>query len=258
MLRRASAVTVVSRELSEWAVRAGAVAERVHVIPNGADPAAYAGVDRQAAREELGLAGFVVGFVGSLKQWHGVDVLLEAFARLRAEHDDARLLVVGTGPEEEVLKKQATALGLNGTVRFTGAVPHEQVPTLVRAMDLAVAPFRRQEHFYFSPIKLFEYMMGGVCIAASNLGQIAEVLDDGRTGVLVEPDDPVALGGVLKRLYRDAEARAALGRNARAVALARHTWQQTAETLGRVLEACRRGGERAAKADSVSAAGGGC
>ena len=96
--------------------------------------------------------------------------------------------------------------------------------------------------FFGSPTKLFEYMAMGKAIAASALDQIAEVLEHGRTALLVAPGDSVELAAAIRRLAGDPPLRAELGRNARAAALARHTWRQNA---ARVLH-CTASGERAA------------
>jgi glycosyltransferase involved in cell wall biosynthesis len=236
---RADALLVVSVPLAEQLTATGISWDKIHVVSNGADLAAFeAAPARRVCRAALGLdAEFVVGFAGSLKVWHGVDTLLTAFARLLAETPEARLLIVGTGPSESWLREMALQLGIKHAVMFTGAVPHEQMPRLLRAMDVAVAPFKPVDNFYFSPIKLFEYMAAGVCVVASRLGQIAEVIDDGANGVLCVPDATDDLHATLSKMHRSPALRRRLGAAALETVRTRYTWSHTARAVSRVIEA---------------------
>jgi len=162
VLAKADAILVVSSPLGDRLTSMGVAPEKIHVIQNGVDIRQYEALPSHVdCKARLGLNGrFVVGFSGSLKAWHGVDDLLTAFGMLFERAPNARLLIVGTGPMEAALKNAAQSMGLGEAVVFTGAVQHECVPALLRAMDVAVAPFKRVENFYFSPIKLFEYRWG--------------------------------------------------------------------------------------------------
>jgi glycosyltransferase involved in cell wall biosynthesis len=237
---------VVSRALRDYALERGADPARVFVLPNGVDTRRFRpGESRAAVRARLGfrVGAPVIGFAGSLKPWHGTDLLLEAFAAARRIYRDARLLIIGDGPEAEPLRSQARRLGLDGAALFTGAVPHGDVPELLGAMDVAVAPYRRVPEFYFSPLKLYEYMAAGLPTIASDAGDIAEVVRDGENGLLVEPDDPAALGATLLRLLGDAALRARLGRAARLQAEGRDWSHNAARVISyaaqrRFMEGC--------------------
>jgi len=251
VLSRADAVTVVSRELADLLRRSGVDEAKIRVIPNGADIERF---DPNAAggspRRRLGLDGqFVVGFAGSLKVWHGVDLLVAAFRRLREADASARLLIVGAGPMEQQLRQTAAAEGLADSVLFTGAVDHALVPGYLSVMDVAVAPFRAVEDFYFSPIKLFEYMAAGRCVVASRLGQIGEIITDGENGLLCRPDDVDSLAAALIRTRRDADLRRRLGLAARTTVENNYTWQRAARSLSELI------GELCAKASAGGAAG---
>jgi glycosyltransferase involved in cell wall biosynthesis len=225
---------VVSRALRDYALERGADRARLFVLPNGVDTRRFRpGASVGAVRARLGIPGGapVVGFAGSLKPWHGTDLLLEAFAAARRRHHEARLLIVGDGPEAEPLRSQARRLGLDGAALFTGAVPHDDVPELLAAMDIAVAPYRRVPDFYFSPLKLYEYMAAGLPTIASDAGDIAEVVREGENGLLVEPDDPAALGATLLRLLDDAPLRVRLGQAARHDAEGRDWGRNAAQVI---------------------------
>lgn len=233
-LDQADAIITVSDELAHRLISIGIPSEKVHVAPNGADDGFFAVTPQAglAARQELGLGNaFVIGFVGSLKPWHGVDVLLRAAALLKREPGAVKLLIVGSGPENERLRRLAEDLNLTSDVIFTGAVEHANIPPLIAAMDVAVAPFRAIDHFYFSPIKLFEYMAAGACVLASRLGQIASVIDHNVDGVLCDPDDATALAAILEHLHSSPALRHKFGQAARAKALAQFNWKHTGELV---------------------------
>jgi glycosyltransferase involved in cell wall biosynthesis len=207
---------------------------RIDVVPNGVDPARFAA--RPAAARAAD--GFTVGFVGTLKPWHGLDVLIEAFGRLARRVPRARLLLVGDGPERARIEAALAARGLSDRVRLTGAVAPEAVPSLLLEMDAAVAPYPDLRPFYFSPLKLFEYMAAEVPVVASRVGQVAEVLEHERTGLLVPAGDATALAVALERLARDRELGGRLGRAGREEVELRHTWDAVAQ---RILEIAKRG-----------------
>jgi glycosyltransferase involved in cell wall biosynthesis len=233
VLRGADRIAVVSNQLGDRLIAEGVDARKVDVVPNGVDPSEFDRLSpRDVIRAELGLSdAFVVGFVGSLKPWHGVDVLLQAFASLTDRDPAARLLLVGTGPAAAELRAAVAEKGLGNRVTFTGAVPHEEVPKFLRAMDVAVAPFLPLEDFYFSPIKLFEYMASGTCVVASRMGQIAEVIHDGIDGLLCLPGDADDLAVQIDRARRSPALRAELAARARTKVLDRYTWRHTAKAL---------------------------
>jgi glycosyltransferase involved in cell wall biosynthesis len=176
------------------------------VIPNGVDAAAFVAADGREIRMRYGLGdATIVGFTGSLKAWHGVNVLLKALFYVPQQ---VRVLIVGDGPERHRLERIAAAPGLNGRVVFTGAVPHSMVPDHVSAMDIAVAPYIFQEGFYFSPLKVGEYLAAGRAVVASAEGDFPLVVGD--AGILVPPGDVAALSKALRRLSAEPELRRGL------------------------------------------------
>ena len=230
------ALLAVSNPLGEWLEQQPEAAGRVHVVPNGVDVSRFQALNKPSLPAEKDLV--TIGFVGSLRPWHGVELLVEAFLRLRQELAPVRLLVVGDGPMREQI--EASCASEHGAVVLTGAVSPTQVPGLLASMDIAVAPYPPMDRCYFSPLKLFEYMAAGVAIAGSASGQVSEVIDDGLTGLLYEPDDTNGLYSVLRRLTDDAGLRRQLGARAREAAVLCHGWDSVA---GRILDLANEYGE---------------
>lgn len=226
----ASVLVAVSEGVATWIRGMTRHADRVHVIPNGVDPTRF-----QPRDPTPGTSGiFTIGFVGSLKAWHGVPILVEALDLLVQRHPRRhQLLVVGDGPQRSSLEEMVARRGLTEQVVFTGAVPPHQIPRLLAGMDVAVAPYPQPgaEGFYFSPLKIFEYLAAGVPTVASRLGQIEEVITDGIHGLLVPPGDPAALAEALERLRRDHTLRRGLAQEGRRRILEHHGWDGTVRTI---------------------------
>ncbi len=224
----AGSLLAVSHPLAGWLRERVANPERVHVVPNGVDTARFGSHVRGVLPGAPGAV--TLGFVGSLRPWHGVERLVAAFLRLRKEGLPVRLLIVGDGPMFDSIRS-ACAEAAEAVV-FAGAVSPQEVPGLLASMDVAVAPYPRMESFYFSPLKLFEYMAAGLAVVASASGQVQEVISDGTTGLLYEPDDSEALCAALRSLVTDAGLRERLGAQARQRAEQEHRWERVA---GRIL-----------------------
>jgi glycosyltransferase involved in cell wall biosynthesis len=240
-LTKADAVFTVSAPLRDHVLALGAEAERVHVLPNGVDPELFRPASRdEALRAKLGLgSGPVLGFLGGLRPWHGVEILPDLLARLSAKHPGAQLLFAGDGQLRGELERRLGELGLSHRAVFTGNLPHEQVPAVVRLFDVALAPYPELDHaFYFSPLKVFEYMACGTAVVASSCGQISEVVRDGENGLLVPPGDLDALTRACDRLLTDSSLRVRLGQAASELIRRKFTWNENAarvEALARQL-----------------------
>jgi glycosyltransferase involved in cell wall biosynthesis len=145
----ATHVLAVSEGVAGWVRRWITAAHRISVVPNGVDPDRFRG-----ARRGTGVDGcFTIGFVGTLKPWHGLEDLIGAFALLHASDPSYRLLIVGDGPERDRLQESVRALSLEDVVLFRGAVDPVEVPDLLGRMDIAVAPYSASVDPYFSPLK---------------------------------------------------------------------------------------------------------
>jgi Glycosyltransferase len=218
----ADQVLAVSNAVADYARGFGA--RSPHVVPNAVNPARFA----EPAQFE---GPFTVGFLGTLKPWHDVATLVDAMALLVRLEPQARLLIVGDGPEREALTHQVAEFGLSGCTEFTGALPAKSVPEQLRRMHVGTAPYRGSDPFYFSPLKLYEYMAAGLPVVASRVGTLDTVVAEARTGRLVPPDDPEALARTLANLAQSPQALRKMGATARHDVLAHHTWDRVAERV---------------------------
>lgn len=189
--------------------REGVPPDKVVVIPNGyvPSPAATAG----DVRAELGLAADapVVAIAAVLRPEKRVDLLLDAFATVRATLPDAHLMIAGDGPCRAALQGQSRALGLAGAVHFLG--PRSDIDGLLRAADVGALCSDREG----SPLLVFECMANGAPVVATAVGGVPDVIEHDRTGLLVPRRDKDALAAALVGLLSDPERRAAMAAAAR-------------------------------------------
>jgi len=236
IFRSSDRVCVVSGVLRDMLLEHGVEAERLLVTPNGVDPDRYGRTSRTEARSELGLPasaeGPVLGFVGYVRDWHRLDLVVDS---LRApELAQARLVVVGEGPALEGLAAQARHARLEGRVHFAGPRPHERVPDLLAAFDVALLP---AINAYASPLKLYEYMAAGLAVLAPAQPNLLEVLADEENALLFPPGDAAGLAAGLARLAGDAQLRRRLGQGARATVVERDlTWRANARRVAAAVE----------------------
>jgi len=196
-------------------------------------------------RERHGLGdGFVVGYSGSFKPWHGVDVLIEAAAELGDR--PVRFLMVGDGPLRVELQARCAALGLADRFVFTGSVPYDQVPRELAAADLCVAPFVPERHgpsrrrgFVLDPLKVFEYLAQAKPTVTIRAPNIEALFEDGVHLRLVDPGDPKALAAAIAEAMDDPERAQATARVGHQRVIERHTWRAHARQLVDLFEQMR-------------------
>lgn len=228
----ATALVAVSDDVASYLEGYPVARGRVHVVPNGVDPARF----HPGVRPALSCSPdvFRVGFVGSLKPWHGLDVLVHAFASLYSQDSGTRLVIVGDGPERNSMGAHLTAHGLLDATDSPGQVAPEEVPAWLACMDVAVAPYPDLNGCYFSPLKVFEYMAAGLPVVASRIGQLTRLIEDEVNGFLCPPADTHSLAARLNRLRTHPGLRAKLGAAGRATVLRDHTWNAVVDRVLRL------------------------
>ena len=200
-------------------------------VPNGVEADRFQPGDGSRVRSELGVATdqCLVGIVCRLDAWKGVDDFLAAAALVARAEPRAAFAVVGgpiIGQEayEDALKQRASDLGLTGRVQFTGwRYGPLEMPAVHRALDVLVLASREPEPF---GLVLLEAMATGKPVVATAHGGPLDIVEDGRTGDLVPPRDPAAMGQAILALLRDPARRARMGTLARERVLASYTAAQ--------------------------------
>lgn len=205
--------------------------QRLVTLPCAADTEAFDVREySDKFQKQLGLNGEpVVMWIGGFYRWHDLKILIDSFARVCEQVPDAKLVLVGDGETRSQVNRQAEERGVREATIMTGAIPHTQIPEMVSIADVVVAPappIGAGEGGTGTPLKLFEYMAAGKAIVASAVSQARDVIENGETGLLVEPADSEAFSGAITSLLNDPAERRRLGLNARKRAEEKHSWQQ--------------------------------
>ena len=240
VLRLATLVYAVSTPLANQVLNLSG--RPALVVPNGADPVKFdvRKTHPETVRERHGVTGKVtVGWSGIIRDWHGLDRLLESVVAV----PNAHLLVVGDGPARGALEEQARRMGVTDRLSITGRVPHAEMPDHIAAMDIAVVSDDRTG--VASPMKLLEYMAMSRPVVAPRLANIADVIRDGEDGVLFTREDPDGMRHALARLVQDAALRQRLGAAARHRIEEDRNWVAIAAHVLESVRAADQGGGRA-------------
>ena len=192
-------------------------------------------------------------YTGSMLAWHGMPDLVGALPSLLEKVPDAALVIAGEATSDEqkelvsALKEAADGCGDPGAVILLGRVPHGDIPAILAAGEICVAPYNPSGEldlerfgFWYSPMKLWEYMAAGRAVVSTDLPSIREIVGDDR-GILVPPGEPLALARAMEELLMDGEKRLAMGQ--RGLAFAReNTWERRVDEYERALEEALEGG----------------
>jgi glycosyltransferase involved in cell wall biosynthesis len=220
----ADRIILTSPALKGYARARGASQRRMRVIPCGVSRGFFPESGRAGTR---GKSEFVVGFIGSLKPWHGVGSLLEAFRLLAELSPSYRLLLVGDGPLLPYVKDFCRRHHLSHLVTLAGSVDYERVPEYLAQIDVGVAPYPALPSFYFSPLKIWEYAAGGVPIVASASGDLPQLFPHKSAALLHPPGSVRKIVKHVERLRQDRALGRRLARRARRIAK-QHTWDRLA------------------------------
>jgi glycosyltransferase involved in cell wall biosynthesis len=234
---RADRVIAITGALRDEMVRRGVPADRITVVPNGVDSSRFTPLPRdEALAAELGMTGkTVIGYVGSILDYEGLELLMDAIAVLRAERDDFAVLVVGDGTVYADVRARAERLGLGGVVTFTGRVPHADVEKYYSVID--IAPFPRLPLAVcemVSPLKPFEAMAMAKTVVVSDVAALAEIVTDGVNGLQFTKGDADSLTATLRRLLDDTELRTRLAQGGLEWVRAERDWTALAGRVDRI------------------------
>jgi len=223
----------VSPQIAEELRRTGVPADRIAVIPNSVDPAAFASLrprEQVRAAEGFRESDFVVGTASRLSLEKRPDLLVRAFARFHVECPEARLLVIGDGPLRAASEDLARGSGLAEAVRFTGF--RNDVPSLLNALDVFVLSSQTEG----TSQALVEAMWLGRPIVATRVGGVPSQVEHDREALLAPSGDAAALAWHLLSFRRDPDLRRRLGEAAQRRAQAEFSAELMAERTVRVYQ----------------------
>jgi glycosyltransferase involved in cell wall biosynthesis len=215
---------------------------KVEIVGNGVDPEKFLPIRDPALlddwRKRLGIEenDRVIGFVGNLAPWQGIDVLIESALHLLSRMERLKFLIVGDGMMKPRLLTRVTEQGFGRAFIFTGMMSYETVPVLINVADICVAPFiaRRNKQTGVSPLKVFEYLACGKPVIASRIEGL-EVIERTGVGILVEPADPADLESALLKLLNDPQLCREMGRIGLEVAREEFRWESRVITIEHLL-----------------------
>lgn len=246
--READRVLALTQELKVELVRRGVAPDRITVAPNCVDTDVFAPMPRdEKLARELGLATGVptIGFAGSVVDYEGLDLLVEALVLVRERGVPFNLLVVGDGRVLDGVKARTKQLGIEDVCRFPGRVPFEAVTRYISCMDIMPCPRKPNEVTEMvSPLKPLESMAMSKAVLLSDVSPHRTLVEDGVRGLLFRKGDVADLADKLTTLLRDAELRQRLGRAARQWVTLNRTWTHVGHVIEEAYLEVRQGAER--------------
>jgi PEP-CTERM/exosortase A-associated glycosyltransferase len=245
-LRRAGHITTICEGLRREITARGIPASRVTVIPNAVDAKdfSFGAAPDSALQAKLGLTGAtVIGFAGSFYGYEGLDLLLDAAARLVPRMPELRILLVGGGPQEDALKAQAARLALADRVVFAGRVPHAEVQRYYDLIDVLAYPRKRMRLTELvTPLKPLEAMAQGRMFVASDVGGHHELVRDGETGFLFAAGDAGALAQRIEHVLSHRDDWPRVRAEARRFVESERTWARSVARYEAVYSELLAGG----------------
>lgn len=200
--------------------------EKILVLPNGADPRKFVPATAKAASDKK-----TIGFVGGFYPWHGLDLLIEAYAGIADRFPDSQVLLIGDGPELDHIRSLVARRSLSGRVIFGGRKKHQELPQVMSSFHVGVMP---DSNDYGSPMKIFEYMALGVPVIAPDYVPILDAISDGVHGIVFEKRSVTALRAALSRLLEDETLAQRLGARCRETVIRERNWNAN---VARIMDA---------------------
>lgn len=244
MVKKAQHVTTICEGLKQDLVKRGISEDKITVVPNAVDHEEFTKqkVDQALKQQILDKYNlnekYVIGFIGSFYAYEGIDLLLEATAKLKSQIERLRVILVGGGPEEDAIKQKIKDLKLEEIVYMLGRVEHEKVATYYEVCDLCVYPRKRMRLTELvTPLKPLEAMARGVPVLASNVGGHKELINSNETGFLFEAEDVTSLEkAILKCKYNSKPVEVIF--RAKNYILEQRNWKTTTKVYKDVFEQC--------------------
>lgn len=235
-------VLPVTKVLANRMIKSGVSETKIRVVPNAINQELFNGItSTESAKKSLGLEGnLVLGFVGFMREWHGLDRVVRIIAASKGQN--RHLLLVGDGPARQTIEKQAKELGVEKNITIVGIVPRESVANYISAFDIALQP---EVVEYASPLKLFEYLALGRAIVAPATDNIKEILKDECNAVLFDPMSDEDFSYTIEKVCSDQKLREKTSTAARRTIIDQGlTWENNARRVTSFYQELGVGGEK--------------
>ena len=233
-------VFTITKALKDILVENGVEESKISVLPNAVDASKFKILPKDVELEkELGFENkVVIGYIGSFVDYEGLDLLLEACSILKEKHGDIfRLLLVGDGDTMQLLRRTTRFLQLEDQVVFTGRIPHDEVQKYYSLIDIAPLPRKGLRVCELvSPLKPFEAMGSGKVLVVSSVQALAEIVDDGVTGMVFEKDNSADLAVKLETAILDENLRKKIGNDANKWVMENHSWEVISERVTKIYD----------------------
>ena len=254
--KQADWVITISEGLRQEFVRRGIASDKITVVPNGVDTAAFTPTARdQQLAEKLGVSGKTVfGYISSIRELEGIEYLIRAMPEVLQTTPNSACLIVGDGEDKSRLESMARDLGLQDRVIFTGKVPHTDIKAYYSIIDVFVVPRPNQRvNHLVTPLKPLEAMAMEKALLVSGVGGLTELVHDGQTGLVFKPEDIHDLASKATLLAHNEHLRLELGRQARRFVVQERDWSTVVQKYEEMADFVRGEARVAAGAIIVSA-----
>lgn len=231
VVKNAGHITTICEGLRKDLITRGINDSKITLIPNAVHPDTFK-FDQSANSELISKLELedktILGFIGSFYAYEGLDLVLNALAKIKEQITDVHLLLVGGGPQEKNLKQQVKDLHLDDIVTFTGRVPHSEVQDYYNLVDILVyARHKMRLTDLVTPLKPLEAMAQGKIFIASDVGGHKELIEDGVTGTLFKADDIDSLIAAIEKLISNKDSWQKLKENGREFVENVRSWENS-------------------------------
>ena len=231
-LKKADIIACVSKQVAEKLVEMGIPDNKILVSPMAVDAYLFSDINSQQIIDLYNLKNkFLIGWTGSFRSFHGLDILMKVFYEVHKSIKSSRLMLVGDGAEKEETMKIASDLGISDAVIFTGRKSFTEIPAYVNAFDVAIVSARNARDFHYSPLKLREYLGAGKATLAPNAGEIPKMFLDDVHLKLYNVGDIKGTAKNIIELFENKEMLELIALNGKKFILKNGTWDVELEKL---------------------------
>ncbi|MBD3272276.1 MAG: glycosyltransferase [Elusimicrobia bacterium] len=212
---------------------------KITIVKNGVDTDLFKPIDRYQARSLCGISpdAWVIGFVGGLFPWHGLDYLITAAPGIIRHGTPVVFFIIGSGGLLSKLKQTAVKLHVDSSFVFKGKVPFDQIPLYINCFDIGINLFKPVRSDPGDPIKMYEYMACEIPVVASDVPGYGDFIENSGAGIKVDATQTDTLADQILTVLADKTSRREMGKNGRSAILAHHTWLHRTRELMDLISA---------------------